>query len=172
MKTETKFIGLILLLAWMCMALPAMAADDETITATYGHRHIVLKVEWTAAAGGTKDDIVIDVTGSAPGVDDPTYFSTKPHHKTMDWFLKQCITDPGATAPAANYGIAVNNEDDVDLMNAVMADLSSTANEPWYPRNSQGVAAAQWASDSITLVFSDITNANATGTIYLIFEGN
>lgn len=165
MKTRTRLFGLITLMACLGMALPVMAADGETITSKYGRRHIEVKVAWTAAAGGTKADVAIDITGT-------DYFSANSHYKQMDWFLKECVTDPGATAPAANYGIAVNNADSVDLMDGVMADLSSTANETWYPRNSQGVAAAQWVNGEITLVFSDVTNANATGTIYLIFEGN
>lgn len=130
-------------------------ADGQVITDYRGNKTLLLSVAWTAAAGGTKADIAIDL-------DD--------YVKSTEFHLTECRTYPGGTAPAANYGIAVNDVFSKDLMIGAMADLSATAFEVWYPYNGQGVASPQLVTvGTLTLVFSDVTNANATGTVQLIF---
>lgn len=117
-----------------------MAGTVTTTEQTFGSVKRV-KFEWTSSSGGAAD-----ATTSA----------------TFDGKLIQVATVPdGTAAPTADYDVAVNDADGVDLLQGNGADRSATATEHIAEANLGAVA-----SSALTLA---VTNAGDTneGTVYV-----
>ena len=116
-----------------------MAAQIVTLTESgAGVRKV--KWAWTSATGG--------------GV-------TQATSRYYDGKVIALVTDPGATAPTADYDVAINDSDSVDVLVGAGIDRHTSATELVASASLGAVA-----NSKLTLV---ITNAGdeKTGTVYL-----
>lgn len=76
-------------------------------------------------------------------------------------------TNPGATAPTANYDITVSNANAVDVMGGELADRSASASEQAFPKAGNGYGPIVVNS---VLTFAGANNSvnSATGTCKVI----
>jgi len=134
-------------------AASAYAADGEAYTfeCQDGNGTCLYTITWTAAADGSKADYTL-VTAET----DRLY---------KGYYLYSARTIPGSTAPAADYDITVNDTDErMDLMSGNLADRSATATE-----KASASTTAEPIMSGIYVTWSNVTNANATGTLLLYF---
>ncbi len=145
----------------------AFGADGEVVTTellgtSRNKGTLVVKVTWTAAAGGTKANFVFRTSTSCTG--------SMSCSEIMDsltgqgYYLYAVRTIPGTTAPAANYDITIIDTESVDIMGGKLANRSATAAEyVTAPGSPQPIY------DDLTITWANVTNANCTGTVYLLF---
>jgi len=89
----------------------------------------------------------------------------------VEGYAVKAITNPGATAPADNYDITITDEDGVDVMGGALADRDTTTSEEVVPKfSAQNVYGAKRVHGFLTVTITNITNADANGTIKLFIE--
>lgn len=151
---------LALLLLCFVAALPAYAVDSFTVTEVvnaesdigsgWPDAFKVVKVEWTAAANGSK------ATGVIPA---------------MKGHLKVIVTDPGATAPADNYDLTLIDQYGIDVLGGGGLDRDTTNTEAAIPlAGALAIPGGRPIKGPLTATFANTTNANCNGTFYLYIE--
>lgn len=107
-------------------------------------------VAWTAHTDGTFTTASVPLSG---------------------WLIK-VITNPGSTAPTANYDITVTSPDgaDLDELAGTLANRHTTATEVVYPVGTSGAATPILLSGTYGVAIANNSVNGATGTIifYLI----
>ena len=94
---------------------------------------------------------------------------------TSDWsingYICKVITNPGPTAPTADYDITLTNEDGVDVVHGVLADRHTTTSEEIIPvpGDNATVYGCSIAIGRITLNVSNAGNAK-NGKVTVIFS--
>ena len=116
-----------------------MAGTVVTTEQTLGSVKLV-KFAWTSSAGGAAD-----ATTS----------------KVFDGDVALLATDPGATAPADNYDVVVNDANGIDVLAGGGADRD-TANTEFV----QGTSLGMVANSKLTLAVTNAGNAKE-GTVYV-----
>lgn len=133
------------------VAIPAMvwAADSETITTDRGPGTRVFKksVAWTASAIAQKADINVSVDG----------------------LVYHVVTIPGATAPAANWDLTVEDSDGVDIMAGETQNRSGTVAEQAEPLFGTNYN-PRMVVDGLTLKFTELATADAEGVVNIYYK--
>lgn len=148
MNFKKGMFGLFLLVIALALTIPAFAAGS--VTPSYGGRGDWkwVKLECTAGAGGAFSDYTIPVE--------------------INGAVLQVITDPGGTAPTANYDITLLDANGVDLMGGSLANRSETATEIAQPLVN-GNYGAVFTSGAHTLTVSNNAVASATFTVIIYY---
>jgi hypothetical protein len=76
------------------------------------------------------------------------------------WYLTGADTNPGVTAPSANYGITLVNSDGIDLAGGALSALSATVSE-------SASFSARIPSGGFTVTFANVGVNSALGTCKL-----
>ena len=91
-----------------------MAGSASVVTREYDDIRGIYKITWA----WTSDDATGAVTCEAVKVKGR---------------VQRCVTNPGATAPTADYDIVINDEDGVDVMQGELTDRHTSASEQAWP---------------------------------------
>jgi hypothetical protein len=156
MKKVIAVIALLLVL----IASTAMAAGTVTVTTQTGSGDaIIVHFAWTADAA----DGSVPATLSGEGEDWPINYSG-------------CIyameTNPGSTAPTADYDITLTDSDGVDMLGGGGADRSATVSEI-VPAKIGTVFGCFPTQNEFTLTITNNSVNSATGTVkvYIYQDG-
>lgn len=133
------------------MAGSISVTSDSIVRVGYGDmRHIrKIVVDWTGDASD----------GTVPNLSMPNLYG----------YVIKAITNPGSTAPTANYDIALGDPEDssLDALGSALANRSATVTEQAYPTVS-GAAIPIWLdSGTYTLSVSNNSVNSATGRIII-----
>lgn len=117
----------------------------------HGQKVYVYKVAWTASS---VDGSIIDTT------------LTGVHGSLM-----KVITNPGSTAPTANYDITIADADDatLDAANSLLLNRHTTNTEVVFPVGATGATALWFQPGNYTLSIANNSVNSATGVIWLYF---
>jgi hypothetical protein len=74
------------------------------------------------------------------------------------WYITKVVTNPGTTAPTADYDITFIDADGIDIMDGGLANRSDTASE-------RVLAAELVGADGFTITIANQSVHSATGTI-------
>jgi hypothetical protein len=88
-----------------------------------------------------------------------------------DCELLELITNPGSTAPAANYDITAVDADSIDRFQSCGLNRHTTASEAVaiiFATNFQKPVVR--ADEALTITIANQTNASATGTIAIVYR--
>lgn len=141
-----RVILLALLIVVLVVPNLANAAASTVMTNRVAYS-TMFKTSWTSDGSGNVSDYTLSTdvdTGDFVG-----------------WYLYQVITDPGTTAPTANYDIVLKVYD-VDISEGGLANRHTSNSELWVPDSPVQIGG------DLTI---DISNAGASkvGDIYLFF---
>ena len=79
-------------------------------------------------------EIILNFTGDAAAATVPDTLIDRP----IAGDLVKVTTNPGTPAPTANYDIALNDEDGVDVMGGALANRATATSEVAYPMDPAG----------------------------------
>lgn len=87
--------------------------------------------------------------------------------KAVTGWVAMGETDPGSTAPTADYDIAVNDENGVDIFGAELNNRSASATEQAIPKigNAYG---ERFVNSKLTMALTNNSVNSATGRLRLI----
>jgi len=145
------------LFAILIMALlftPSAFATDDTVRQT--------------TAMSTQDTRIIDfkwVGDSSAGTVTSTQLDQNLYNSIDGWYLVAVMTDPGATAPTDDYDLVINNSSGLDMMDGNLTDRDTADTEIAYADTLASVVDSRF-----TVVWSNQTDAGATGTIRMYFS--
>lgn len=133
------------------MAGSISVTSDNLVSMGYGERYMVRK-------------IVIDWTGDASDGTVPALSLVNLHG-----YVLKAITNPGATAPTANYDIALGDPEDssLDALASALANRSASATEQVYPTASGATIPIWLDKGDYSLSVSGNSVNSATGRIIL-----
>ena len=94
-------------------------------------------------------------------------FTTYEIKRGLDGWIAMVVTNPGDTAPLANYDIAIKDSDGVDIMGGSLSNRSATATEQAVPTLMSGAYGPRFVEGLITVEISGTTVAAATGEIII-----
>jgi len=86
-------------------------------------------------------------------------------NRSIDGYVIQVVTNPGATAPTDNYDIALNNSDGADVCGGALADRDTATSEIALPKPDGTNYVEAWVSGILTLAVTGNSEDSATGTI-------
>lgn len=101
-----------------------------------------------------KKELLVTWTGDASDGSVPTLLIE--HY--AGWYIIKVVTNPGTTAPTANYDITFIDTDGLDIMEGLLVDRSATATE-------KVLAAEMIGEDGFTVTIANNSVHSATGTI-------
>lgn len=84
--------------------------------------------------------------------------------------ITEVRTNPGSTAPTANYDIVLNDTDGIDLMGGALANRSATASERVVPVVQTGIYGDSPVDGAITLAITNNSVNSATLTVKVFFS--
>lgn len=153
----TKMVIAAIAAMLLAIAGIAMAADSFTVTAVgdedadigggWVKSFKVLKVEWKAnAVDGTK----------LPG--------TIPAQKGK---LVMAVTNPGATAPTANYDIEIQDSQGVDVFGGALLNRHTSSTEQAFPKTGTDYFLPRPVYGPMTFSLSGNSQAGALGELFL-----
>jgi hypothetical protein len=142
------------------MAATVMAAGTVTVTVDrYTQDVDVLTFTWTADAA----DGSVPATASNVNVTGPNNYPNKNRNYAIGCAY-MVVTNPGTTAPTADYDITLTDADGVDIMGDTLADRSATLSEQVAPKVG-AVYACRVMAGAITLNITNNSVNSATGTV-------
>lgn len=90
----------------------------------------------------------------------------------VDGYVFMVVTDPGATAPTANYDITLLDSDGVDVMGGELANRHTTSTEQAVPKI-DAVYGTRFVKGPLTLTISNNSVNTALGEVIIyIYGGN
>lgn len=140
---------------------------------------------WGAAAGTCTQTFseVYSASGPTPigvltftctaSADDASYPSTATSQTITDQiagrYIIEARTNPGSTAPTANYDIVLNDTDGIDLMGGMLANRSATASEAAQPAIASGVYWPRPIDGALTIaITNNAVNSAVTVTKFFL----
>lgn len=118
------------------------------------HGLVKVEIEWEAAAGGIVDSAT---------------FTTSETIDVVGRYCSLAVTDPGTTAPTANYDIRITDEYECDVFGGTLADRSALDTEQVVPKMGDGLGTRLCAGPWTFVVTGNSVGA-ATGMCVLYFE--
>jgi|WetSurMetagenome_2_1015567.scaffolds.fasta_scaffold125497_2 hypothetical protein len=85
------------------------------------------------------------------------------------YYLCAAITNPGATAPDADYDLTVTNSDAVDLFGSALLNRSATLSEYAVPTVATSVKGCVFIDGTITVNWANVGGHSENGTLKLFF---
>lgn len=151
-----KMIKRLLFAFLLCLLIPSMALAVGTVTVTKKDMSI-----GNTGAGLTKIIITWVADASAATVPDTDFI--------LCGVLRRIVTDPGATAPSANYDITLIDESGLDLFTTGGANRSATLSQGFIPMMDGVTTGAFFILYCGNATFNLDNNAvnSATGTVTL-----
>ena len=147
-----KLIIILALLSALIVPKYALAVESATATMFKAGEFTVVSIVWVSAADGTCSyafaaNILKDIRGKS---------------------AYMAVTDPGATAPTANYDIVLNDELSADIFGGSLANRHTTSSEQAVPTIGAGTGDRP-VTKSVQM---EITNAGDTkgGTLAVLFH--
>lgn len=112
-----------------------------------------ITLAWTADAGAVPNTVINAATYGLAG-----------------WYLYSAETNPGATAPTADYDIVLNDADGVDVSGGLLMNRSDTVTQLVLIGNAtHGFPVVR---SNLTMVLTNNAVGAATGTLILTFVAN
>lgn len=137
-----------ILVALVFLVVPElMAAAEQTVTQT----------TYTVADGMYMIEVVVEADTSGVMSNTDT--------ENIDGIVYMVETDPGTTAPTANYDMTLLNNNGIDIMGGNLANRSATLTQRASPLNYQ----AQPVKGPLTLTMSNNSVVNAMFTVRIWF---
>lgn len=133
-----------------------MAESAEQTHKKFGPDVLEWTLAWQADAAGAKANVAME----------PEIFNLI---KEGGYAAYMAITDPGATAPAANYDLAINDSYGLDIFGGELGDRHTSASEAAVPLIGPAYASRPIVGTSLTVTFANTTNNNCNGTIVVVF---
>lgn len=84
-------------------------------------------------------------------------------------FIVRVVTNPGATAPTADYDITITDEDDVDVLGGEGADRSASASEQVIPMLGSSYGPC-YVNSKLTFNLSNNSENSAVGEVVIYVE--
>ena len=149
---------ILLLLPSICLAAGSWATWEKRDWYPIGIRIVIL--EWTADAAD----------GSVPLYD--TADASALNSFIEGWNLYMILTDPGSTAPTADYDITMPDQYGIDVTGATLTDRSATASQQVVPllNGTDGIYGGRTIDDiGFIVTLTGNSENSATGKIILFF---
>lgn len=147
MKRTFTFILVLLMLLVVPPAFAAVGTVTTSWTHHPQHEVSILTVSWVAGTGAE--------IGTVPATALPTF---------QGWVF-QFITDPGTTAPTANYDITLPDVDGLDVSGAQLMDRSATVTQRAMPLVATSTYKSWWVDTALTFTLTNNSVSAATGTL-------
>lgn len=122
-------------------------AESATVTTRWRGKLCRIRCAWQADGAGNKADVSLGA---------------------IDGRIVQIVTDPGSTAPAASYDLTLEDEYGNDLAGGAIANRSATATEVVRPSDGSNPI-DRWTQGDATLTFSNLTNADCNGDVFVFY---
>lgn len=130
-------------------------AGTVTITRRFGHPGgksfglEEVKISWTGdATDGSVPNTTLELSGT----------------------IERVVTNPGSTAPTANYDIVIEDQDGIDVMQGALANRHTSNSEEVIPTKA-GSAASTFSKITVhgthTFKLTNNSVASATGTVII-----
>ena len=134
------------LIAALAIAQPAIGAGTVTVSNQHQDAHAssyAVTFTWVADGSGNADAVAYFPYGA---------------------YITRVVTDPGATAPTADYDITLTDTDSYDVMGGTLADRHTTTTEQVVPTvHSDGTNTIFGAVHIIGAITLNVSNAGAAG---------
>jgi hypothetical protein len=154
--------ALTLLLPFFFLSTPAFSVGTVVITSRTpihgtikgtGNRREVVGEKIIVTATGDASD------GSFPSTGTPVQ---------LNGFLIRVVTNPGATAPTANYDVVINDENSIDVAQATLANRHTSNTEEVYPVPTSAASPPFVQGDhNIVITNSSVNSAIIVFTLYV-----
>lgn len=113
----------------------------------------ILKIEWATNAGAA---VIPDYVLTAADLE-----------FIRGWNLFMAVTDPGSTAPTANYDITITDQYGVDVMGGQLENRSDTESEQVVPKIGGVYGGRTMDGGAVTVAWANNAVNDATGTLVL-----
>ena len=149
-----KIFCAVFILALLLPAIAFGAVAPGTVTISYD----------------SPSDNTLVVTFSCVGsADDGSFPATSTSATTLrGFYITEVRTNPGSTAPQADYDIAINDSDGIDLMGGTLANRSATLSERAVPLLTTGAYGVTPIDGAITLAVTG-NNVHSAITVVKVF---
>jgi hypothetical protein len=152
MRKLMVVLGILLLIPCMVYAAGTVTVKANRVAGDA----IWLTYTWTADASDGSVPATVSGIGNFPA--------------DRGGWVCQVVTDPGSTAPTANYDITLTDGSGIDIMGGELADRSATATERAVPKIDT-VFGCTPVRDEITMNLTNNSVNSATGIVnVIIFE--
>lgn len=99
-------------------------------------------------------------------------FTTTTSTYNLYGYITRVVTNPGATAPTANYDLTITDSDGIDLVGGALMNRSATASEEVVAKwSDQGVFGGKKVHGPIILTFTNNAVNSAIVVVTVYYDG-